>query len=149
MRLTQHSNYAIRMLLYCALRGGALSRIDDIATAHDISRHHLVKIAHELARHGFLETVRGRGGGVRLGKPEHEINVGDVIRLTEAPLELVECFAPESNSCPLIGACRFSTQLRKAQDAFFDVLHEITIADLVENRGELAQRLSLPIDQPA
>lgn len=149
MRLTQHSNYALRMLQFCALRQGALTRIDDIAVAHGISRHHLVKIAHELASYGFLETVRGRGGGVRLGKPPEDINVGEVVRLTEAPLELVECFAPETNSCPLIGACRFASQLAKAQEAFFEVLEEITVADISANAAVLAKRLSLTLEQDA
>lgn len=146
MRLTNFTNYALRMLQYTALRGERISRVTDIAMIHQVSVHHMVKIANLLGREGYLETIRGRSGGVRLARPADAITVGEIVRLTEAPLELAECFNSDSNSCPLIGVCRLSKTWRKALDAFLEVLDGVTIADIAGNRGELTQRLALDTD---
>ncbi|MEP3072457.1 Rrf2 family transcriptional regulator [Maricaulis sp.] len=146
MRLTSFTNYALRMLQYTALRGERISRVTDIAMIHQVSVHHMVKIANLLGREGYLETIRGRSGGVRLAKPADAITVGEIVRLTEAPLELAECFNDDSNTCPLIGVCRLSRTWHKALDAFLDVLDGVTIADIAGNRGELTQRLALDAD---
>ncbi|MBO6763785.1 Rrf2 family transcriptional regulator [Maricaulis sp.] len=146
MRLTSFTNYALRMLQYTALRGERISRVTDIAMIHQVSVHHMVKIANLLGREGYLETIRGRSGGVRLARPADTITVGEVVRLTEAPLELAECFNDKSNTCPLIGVCRLSKTWRKALDAFLEVLDGVTIADIAGNRGELTQRLALDAD---
>ena len=155
MRLTAYSNFALRTLQLAALRAPALARIDDVAQVHGLSRAHITKIVHELGRAGYLETQRGRGGGFRLARPAAQIVVGDVVRLTEGPIELVECFNPATNTCPLLGVCRLSSALREATRAFFAVLDRLTIADIAANRGALLDRLDgaltgrRPADIPA
>lgn len=143
MRLTNFTNYALRMLQYAAIRGDKISRVPDIAMVHRASVHHMIKVASLLGREGYLETIRGRSGGVRLARPPEDITVGEVVRITEAPLELAECFNPETNTCPLIGACNLSRTWHRALEAFLDVLDNVTIADIASNRGELLGRLNL------
>lgn len=149
MRLTSYTNYALRTLQLAALRAPGLARVDDVARAHRISRAHINKIVHELGRAGLIETVRGRSGGFRLARPAEKITVGEVVRLTEGPLELVECFAPETNTCPLRGVCRLSSGLHRALSAFFEVLDDLTVADIAANRDALLARLEPLSDQPA
>lgn len=113
-----------------------------------VSKAHLVKVAGELARSGYIETIRGRRGGMRLARPAEEITVGEIIRRTEAPLELVECFNPETSTCPLLGVCHLSRGLQRALRAFLSVLDDLTIADIAFNRAALLDRL-VRADQPA
>jgi Rrf2 family transcriptional regulator, nitric oxide-sensitive transcriptional repressor len=147
MKLTAFTNYALRTLQMAAIRTPQITRIDDVASAHGINRPHMVKVVHMLGKEGYLETVRGRGGGFRLARPPGEIRVGDVVRLTEGPIVLVECFHAPTNTCPLIGICRLSRKLDEATRAFLKVLDETTIADIAQNRDELMTRLA-PL-QPA
>ena len=102
LRLTQFSNFAIRALMYAALNGNTPSAVPEIARAYGVSYDHLKKVAAELCRLGYLETVRGRNGGFRLAKDPGEIRIGDVIRQTEGEPGLVECFDPATNTCPLL-----------------------------------------------
>jgi Rrf2 family nitric oxide-sensitive transcriptional repressor len=149
MRLKSYTNYALRTLQMAALRAPALTRVDQVAAAHGVSRAHIMKIVHELGRAGYVETVRGRGGGFRLAEDPRKITVGEIVRLTEAPIELVECFNADTNSCPLIGVCRLSTALDDALAAFLQVLDGVTIADLAGNRSDLVARLGAVADAPA
>lgn len=142
MKLTAYSNYALRSLQLAALKAPDLIRVDDVVRVHGLARPHIVKIVHELGRGGFVTTQRGRGGGFRLARPAEEIVVGDVIRLTEGPLDVVECFNPVSNTCPLIGICRLSRGLHEATRAFMAVLDGLTIADIAANRDQLIARMS-------
>ena len=146
MRLTAYSNYALRSLQLAALRAPDLVRVSDVVRVHGLARPHVVKIVHELGQAGLLETRRGRGGGFRLARPADAIIVGDVIRLTEGPLDIVECFDPERNTCPLIGICKLSRALREATRAFMAVLDGLTIADVASNRAELLSRIA-PIEE--
>ncbi len=141
MKLTSYSNYALRPMQLAALHSPDLVRVEDVATIHKLSKPHIVKIVHELGKAGFLETVGGRYGGFRLGRPAEEITVGDVVRLTEGPLDVVECFNPETNSCPLIGICKLSKAMMKATDAFMAVLDDLTVADIASNRNQLLERI--------
>lgn len=143
MRLTAHSNYALRTLQLAALKTPDLIRIDDVVRAHRVARPHIVKIVHELGRAGFLRTQRGRGGGFGLARPAENIIVGEVVRLTEGPLHIVECFEPQTNTCVLIGVCRLSRALHEATRAFMQVLDDLTVADLVANQSELWSRMSV------
>jgi Rrf2 family nitric oxide-sensitive transcriptional repressor len=108
MKLTSYTNYALRALQLAALRAPQLVRVDDVVAVHGLARPHIVKIVHELGQAGFLETVRGRNGGFRLARPAETIVVGEVVRITEGKLDLVECFNPDTNTCPLIGICNLS-----------------------------------------
>src|SRR5690606_28021601 len=103
MKLTAYSNYALRTLQLATIKAPERIRVDDVVRVHRLARPHIVKIVHELGRAGYLETIRGRGGGFRLARPAEEVVIGDVVRLTEGPLNLVECFNPDTNTCPLIG----------------------------------------------
>lgn len=141
MKLTAYTNYALRSLQLAALRTPDLVRVDDVVKVHGLARAHIVKVVYELGKAGLLETVRGRGGGFRLGRPANEIVVGDVVRLTEGPLEVVECFNPEHNTCPLMGICNLSKALQKATRAFMSVLDDLTLADISANRGQLLDRI--------
>jgi Rrf2 family nitric oxide-sensitive transcriptional repressor len=140
MRLTVYSDYALRLLMYAALRPGKLVTIQQVADSYGISRNHLMKVAFELGRHGFLETVRGRGGGVRLARPPEKIGLGDVVRRTEDDFILVECFGAE-DACVLSGPCRLKGALARALQAYLAVLDGYTLADLTRNRSELARLL--------
>jgi Rrf2 family nitric oxide-sensitive transcriptional repressor len=141
LRLTQYSNFALRTLQLVALRAPAVVTVEEVARAHRISKAHLVKVAAELARRGYIESIRGRHGGMRLARPAESITVGEIIRWTEAPLELVECFDPATNTCPLLGACHLSRGLQRALRAFLSVLDDLTIADIAYNRDALLARL--------
>ena len=131
MRLTQHSNYAMRLLMYCALKPDQPVRLAEIAEAYDISGHHLNKIAQRLTHIGAIQTIRGRNGGIRLAKHPKDINIGDILRQTEENLIIVECFSEESNTCPLISQCKFRKLLQEALAAFLKVLDAHTLDDLV------------------
>lgn len=147
MQLTKHTDYSLRVLMYLALDPGGLGTITDIAERYGISKNHLVKIVHKLARLGYIETVQGRGGGIRLGLPADEISVGDVIRVMENTLNLIDCAA---NACPLMPACKLKLALDKATTAFLDVLDEYTIADATKNRQQLLRLIGAPgLDFPA
>ena len=148
MRLTSYTNYALRSLQLAALKTPALVRVDDVVKVHGLARPHIVKIVHALGRAGLIETQRGRGGGFRLARPAAEITVGEVVRLTEGPLDIVECFNRATNTCPLIGICRLSRALQDATRAFLDVLDGVTVADIAANRGELLGRIA-PLEAPA
>lgn len=141
MKLTSYTNYALRSLQMAALRAPALIRVDDVVCAHRISRPHVVKIIHELGKENLVETVRGRSGGFRLGRAADQITVGDVVRITEGTVNLVECFEPSSNTCPLIDVCILSRKMHEATKAFMDVLDGVTIADISANRGQLFEKL--------
>ena len=141
MRLTVYSDYALRLLMYAALRPGELVTIQQVADAYGISRNHLMKVAFELGRYGFLETVRGRRGGVRLARPPEKIGLGEVVRRTEDDFILVECFGA-ADACVLSGPCRLKGALARALKAYLAVLDDYTLADLTQNHRELARLLS-------
>lgn len=142
LKLTRQSNYAIRTLMYCAINKSRLNRIGDIAAAYSISELFLFKLIKSLVDNGLLVTVRGRGGGIRLGKPANEITLLDVLQLTEENFALAECLDGETD-CPLVGECDLNGALREALDAFFGVLKDYTIADLAQSRRSLRTRLGL------
>lgn len=142
MKLTSYTNFALRSLQLAALKAPDLIRVDDVVRVHGLARPHIVKIVHELGQAGYVKTQRGRGGGFRLAKPAEGIIIGDVVRLTEGPLDLVECFNPENNTCPLIGICKLSRALQEATRAFMAVLDDLTLADIASNRSDLLARIA-------
>ncbi|GHA55417.1 HTH-type transcriptional regulator NsrR [Amylibacter ulvae] len=146
MKLTSYTNFAMRSLQLAALKSPNLIRVDDVVRVHGLARPHIVKVVHELGQAGYIVTQRGRGGGFRLAKPAEEIIVGDVVRLTEGSLDLVECFNPENNTCPLIGICKLSRALQDATRAFMAVLDDLTLADIASNRNDLLARIA-PLEE--
>lgn len=143
MRLTLHTDYALRLLMQLALTPEKLVTISEVAEAFAISRNHLVKVAHELGQAGFVETVRGRGGGLRLARPSEEIAIGDVVRAMEEDFRIVECFDREANTCCIAPACRLKRLLKEALEAWIAVLDGATLADLVERPAPLRRLLAL------
>ncbi len=133
MKLTLWTDYALRVLMYCAAcEGRALPpTVGEIAEAHGISRSHLTKIVMTLASTGWLETVRGRGGGLRLLIAADQLTVGDVVRVTEPDMHVVECFDPATTCCRIAGGCRLQGALRRATGRFLEELDGVTLADLV------------------
>lgn len=141
MRLTFYSDYSLRLLMHAALKPDALITIQDVAEAYGISKNHLTKVAFDLGRAGLVETVRGRGGGLRLAKKPEEIGLGDVLRVTERNSVLVECFNPKTNSCAITAPCRLKGVLNRALKAWFAVLDEYTLADLTDKNTALSRLL--------
>ncbi len=130
MRLTNFSDYALRVLLYAAARRNALITIEETAQVYGISRAHLMKVVNQLTRAGFLKAVRGRSGGLELARRPEKISLGDVVRTTEPDFALVECFSPE-NKCLITPRCRLRGVLNEALAAFIATLDRYTLADLV------------------
>ena len=134
MRLTRQTNYAFRLLMYCAANGAPRSRVPDIAKAYGVSELFLFKILQPLVEAGIVETLRGRNGGIRLARPAEQISLLDVVRVTEESFAMAECFENDAAECPLIDSCALNSALRKALNAFFGVLAEHSVADMVRNR---------------
>jgi len=141
MRLTVHTDHALRLLMLLAIEPTGLHTVEDIALRYKISRNHLMKIAQTLARAGIIESVRGRGGGLRLARPAELINLGIVVRATEDSFALVECFDRQHNACVITSICRLRGPLEEALQAFLAVLDRYSLADLVKSPG-LARRMS-------
>jgi len=150
MRLTRQTNYAIRMLMYCAANDGKLSRVPEIARAYGVSELFLFKILQPLVENKLVETVRGRNGGVRLGREAKNISLFDVVRVTEENFAMAECFENDATECPLVDSCGLNSALREALNAFFGVLMKYSIADLVKARPNVRALLGLDEDlEPA
>lgn len=133
MKLTNWTDYSLRVLMYCAAsEGRALPvTITEISDAHNISRSHLTKVVVELSKQGLLATTRGRGGGLRLLKPASDIVLGDVVRKTETDFTMVECFDKTLDSCRLSQRCRLKGVMKEALQSYLKVLDAVTLADLV------------------
>lgn len=142
MRLTTFTDYSMRVLIYLALHPDELVTIADIAEAYGVSKNHLMKVVHHLGQQGYLETVRGKSGGVRLAKEPEDINLGGLVRDTESSSMLVECFTPDASQCRIEPACVLRGILHRALQAFFGVLDEYTLADVMRNRDKLAALLA-------
>jgi Rrf2 family nitric oxide-sensitive transcriptional repressor len=142
VRLSSYTDYTLRTLMYLAINAGRPATIAEIARTYRISETHLMKIAHQLGLAGDIETIRGRNGGLRLGKPAASINLGTVVRRTEVDMELVACFDGAS-VCAISEACVLQSVLHEALAAFLDVLDRHTLADLVAPRRKLADLLGI------
>jgi Rrf2 family transcriptional regulator, iron-responsive regulator len=145
MRLTRQTNYAMRILMYCAANDGRLSRIPEIASAYSVSELFLFKILQPLVENGLVETVRGRNGGVRLGRAAENISLFDVVRVTEENFAMAECFENDAAECPLVDSCALNSALREALNAFFAVLARHSIADLVAAKTDMRGLLGIDL----
>lgn len=145
MRLTVHTDYALRVLMYLALKEDRLATISEIAKSYGISKNHLMKVVHELGVAGYVETVRGRGGGLKLAKPVKSIGLGEVVRFTEPDMAIVSCFEPVNAPCAIHPGCVLKRALKRAADAFVEVLDDYTLDDLVRPKSKLAGLLDIRI----
>lgn len=143
MRLTLYTDYSLRMLMYLAMDPDQTSTIQEIADRFGISKNHLMKVAYELGQKGFVETVRGRGGGLRLARSAESIRLGDLVRQCEGDFTMVECFDAEHNQCVLTSACRLKGILNEALEAYFQSLNQYTLADLMRQKTAFVKLLSL------
>ncbi len=142
MKLSLRCDYGFRLLTVLALEPQEALSVADAASKLKVSSNHLAKLVQDLARLEFVETIRGRGGGVRLHAAALDRTLGDVVRALE-PLELVECFDPETNTCVLTGGCRLHGILDQARRAFLEELDQHTVADLVQRRSRLRRLVTL------
>ncbi len=130
MQLTTFSDYAMRVMMYLGLQQGQLATISEIAHAYGISENHLTKVVHHLALRGYVETVRGKGGGLRLVRAPNTVNIGEMIRASEGNAGLLPCLNKEG-ACCIQNTCKLMGILREAQSALFGVLDQYTLADLL------------------
>jgi Rrf2 family nitric oxide-sensitive transcriptional repressor len=141
VHLTQFSDYSLRLVIYLACHPEQLVSVEQVSEAFRISRHHLVRVVQKLTDLGVVESQRGRGGGMRLAMRPSEINVGWLIRRTEPHLNLVECFDPGTNTCPIAPACGLKGALHLARQAFLGVLDEYNIQQFLARRADLVPLL--------
>jgi Rrf2 family nitric oxide-sensitive transcriptional repressor len=141
MRLTTFTDYSLRMLIYVAALRGGRATIAEISLAFGVSENHLIKVAHFLGKGGLLANVRGRGGGLELARPAAQIKLGTVVRMTEQGDMPAECFDFQSNTCVLTPHCRLRGVLHDAVTAFYAVLDQHSLEDLVRNRAALSRAL--------
>lgn len=143
MRLTTFTDYSLRVLIYLGVHDDEIATVGEIAQAYGISSNHLMKVVHHLAQGGYIETARGKGGGMRLGLAPDKINIGELVRGTEDNRKLVECFDRDHSDCRIESACVLRGVLGKALDAFYGSLDAYTLADLIAPKPRLANMLVL------
>lgn len=131
MQLTRFTDYSLRVLIHLGNHPDGLATVSELATLHAVSRHHLTRVVYELGLRGYIETVRGKGGGFRLARPPETIRIGDVVRDMEPSFELAECFRPDGSRCVLLPGCGLKGMLAEAGRVFLDSLDRHTLADLV------------------
>lgn len=132
MRLTIKTNLAARVLMACAVNEGVTLRTAEIAKTCNASLNHLLQVVNALQAHGFVETIRGRSGGLHLARPPSQVSIGDVFRVFEANTPFAECFDPDTNTCPLSATCRLRSYVARALEAFYHEMDMVTLADLVK-----------------
>lgn len=143
MQLTRYTDYSLRVLIFVALREeGAQATINEICDHFGMPRNHLIKVVQRLGQLGYLRTQRGKGGGLRLGKPPEAIVVGDVVRAMEPNLDIVDCTSPD---CPLMGGCQLRSVLDEALEAFLAVLERYTLSDLIGKPAQLRRLLDIGV----
>ena len=160
MRLSEYTDYTLRVLMYCARHRQRLVTIGELADQHGLSKGHLMKVVNDLARQGLIETTRGRGGGLRLSKEPGAIRIGDVVRASETDFRLVECFDASTNTCTLSPSCHLKHLFDAALRGYFQALDGATLADLTPElpgpqrrpgrltaRHESAVTVTLPISK--
>lgn len=146
MRLTTRTNLAARALMFCAVNDGQLVRTSDIAKRCNASTNHVARVVQNLQAEGYLETLRGRTGGIRLAKPADSISIGAVFRIFETDIPFAECFDEVRNTCPLAGTCRLRGYVVRALEAFYHELDMVTLEDLVRGNCGLMDLLAMRPD---
>jgi Rrf2 family nitric oxide-sensitive transcriptional repressor len=143
MQFTHFTDYSLRTLIYLGAQQSMLATISEVAEKYGISKSHLTKVVHQLANRGYIKTMRGKGGGMRLARLPQLINIGDVVRDMEENINLVECFNAKNQNCPLLPACILKSVLLEARKNFFDTLDCYTLADLLTNQSSLRKMIEL------
>jgi len=144
MQLTHYTDYSLRVLIYLSQKQpGELATISEIAEFHGISRNHLVKVVHNLSTYGYIQTLRGKNGGMCLAWPAAEIGIGEVVRLTEPNMDIAECFNKENNSCVISPVCNLKSILSDARSSFMQTLDSYTVANALNMQGGTAKKISI------
>lgn len=144
MHITRYTDYSLRVLIYLAVQGEELATIQEIADSYHISKNHLMKVVHQLNKKGYIETVRGKKGGMRLQMAPADINVGILVRETEQDLNIIECFSSK-NACRITPVCGLKPMLGEALTAFLETLDKYTLADVIQDthRPQLLRLLQI------
>ena len=140
MQLTRFTDYALRTLMYLGLQTDRLVTIPEIARVYGISANHLTKIVQRLAQQGYVETLRGKGGGMRLARPAETINIGGVVRDPEDTLDVAECFDSANRACPMLPACVLKSALQEASQNFLATLDRYRLSDLLPRTDSAKSR---------
>ena len=157
MRLSDYTDYTLRVLMYCAANRQRRVTIGELAEHHGVSKNHLMKVVNDLARQGLIETTRGRGGGLRLLQKPEAIRIGDVVRASETDFRLVECFDARTNQCGLMPNCRLKHLFAAALQGYFKALDGATLADMIASdaaprsrgaQGASARPMSVAVPVP-
>ena len=143
MKLTNFTDYSLRVLIYLASQPQRRTTIAEVACAFDVSENHLTKVVHFLAKQGWLSTARGRGGGITLGMPAGKVAVGQVVRATEGEAMPAECFGEHSQACCIASVCALRGVLQEAVASFYAALDKYTLADLTRNAPTLVAVLHM------
>lgn len=143
MRFTLYTDYALRVLMYLGLKGEELSTIREIAERYGVSENHLMKVVHQLGKNGFITTIRGRQGGMKLAHKPKDINIGDVVRTCEEDMRVVECFDAKTNTCPIADVCSLAGMVDDALAAFMKVLDKKTLADILKTSPGIPATLGI------
>lgn len=144
MQLTFYTDYALRVLIYLNKMPNKVSTITEISEFYQISKNHLVKVVHSLAQLGYVASIRGKGGGIKLAKPSHEISIGEIVRKMEPNFYLVECFNSGTNRCVITQVCRLRGILSQGIEAFFKVLDSYALSD--GSQLSLAEQITTHLD---
>ena len=144
MHITRYTDYSLRVLIYLAAEGDRLATIQEIADSYDISKNHLMKVVHQLNKKGYIETIRGKKGGMRLHMAPQDINIGILVRETEQDLSIVKCFSSK-NACKIAPVCGLKSMFGEALKAFLEVLDRYTLADVIldHHRPQLLRLLQI------
>ena len=144
MHITRYTDYSLRVLIYLAVQGDRLATIQEIADSYDISKNHLMKVVHQLNKKGYIETTRGKKGGMRLHRSPSDISVGILVRETEQDLSIAECFSSKS-ACKITPVCGLKLMFGEALEAFLSVLDNYTLADVIQeqHRPQLLRLLNI------
>lgn len=147
MRLTLYTDYSLRVLLYLAYKKDEIVTITELADFYKISRNHLVKVVHNMGLKGYIHTIRGKKGGLRLARAAEDIVIGDVVRNMEPDFDLLECFNPAGDHCVITRTCSLKPVLFDARNSFLGTLDKYTLADAVKAPGRVAPAFkSIPVE---
>lgn len=145
MHLTHYTDYSLRALIFLSIQPDEKVSIHDIADFFEISKDHLVKVVHNLNRLGYIESIRGRHGGIRLSRKPEDINIGEVVRNVEPHFHLVDCFNKEAPHCKVQPVCKLKHILEDALEQFVSVLDQYTLADLVDDHQVANQLVGIEL----
>lgn len=144
MRLTQFTDYSLRVLIYLGLHRDNRVTIDELTQAYGVSRHHIRSVVHKLSTLGYVDSTQGKGGGLTLAMDTKDISVREVVENTENDFYIVECFNPDGSSCPIEPMCVLKQALSKASLSFLQALGKYTIEDLIKNKkGQMRELLEV------